>query len=314
MANMNTNVTTSAGMSPELKIFYDKQLIENAKPNLIYYQFAQKRPIPKNGGQTINFRRFTSLPAATTPLTEGVTPDGRTVTVTEKTAAVRQYGDYITTSDFLELTAPDKIVTENNKLLGDQAGLTLDELTARTLWSSTNVQMTGTGSGGSTGYEPLTFADVRKAVATLKSFNVKKIDGAYVAIVHPKVAHDLMSDPAWEAVNTYNPEHIYEGEIGKLYGVRFVETTVGTYGDTSEVYGPYQNRFFTYVLGDNAYGVTEVEGGGLRMIAKSKGSAGTADPLDQRSTQGWKASHVACLLADEAMVKIVSSSSIQEEL
>lgn len=312
MANYNVQTTGSAGMVPELRTFYDRQLIENAKPVLVHNQFGQKRPIPAGEGQTINFRKFSPLPKATTPLTEGVTPDGRSVTITQKTATVKQYGDYITVADFLELTAPDKVITENNKLLGVQAGETLDAVTAAVLNAGTNVQPVGTANGRSdiTKEHVLTVKEIKKAVATLKKMKARPIDGSFVAIVHPTVAYDLMSDPEWVNVKNYDPKDMYEGEIGKLYGVRFVETTEAKIFAGAGAGGV--NVYSTLVLGADAYGVTEVTGGGLRMIAKSKGSAGTADPLDQRSTQGWKATHCAEILTEEFMVRIESGASLDE--
>ena len=74
-ADLNTNVTTDSGMSVEMKTFYDKSLIDLAEPNLVHDQFADKRNIPANGGKSIEFRKYDSLPKATNPLEEGVTPD-----------------------------------------------------------------------------------------------------------------------------------------------------------------------------------------------------------------------------------------------
>ena len=123
-AEMNTNTTLSSGLSVENKTFYDKTLLVEAQPLLVHDQFAQKRPIPKNGGKNIEFRKFASLPKATTPLTEGVTPDGKSLSVTAITAEVAQYGDYVVYSDVLDLTAIDPVVTEGVKVIGNQAGLT----------------------------------------------------------------------------------------------------------------------------------------------------------------------------------------------
>ena len=313
MANLNTNTTGSAGMAPELRTFYDRQLIENAKPVLVHTQFGQKRDIPKGEGKTINFRKFTPLPKATTPLTEGVTPDGRSVVMTQKTVTVAQYGDYITTSDMLELTAPDKVIVENNKLLGTQAGETKDALTAAVLNSGTTVQYVGgvTSRSALSNASVLTVNEIRKAVTTLKNNKARPIDGAFVAIIHPTVAYDLMSDSDWIDVKNYDPKDLYEGEIGKLYGVRFVETTEAKIFAGAGSGGA--NVYSTLILGADAYGVTEVTGGGLKMFVKPKGSAGTADPLDQRSTQGWKMVHAAEILTEEFMCRIESGASLDKK-
>lgn len=308
-AEMNTQTTQSAGLSAENKTFYDKTLIDEAGPELIHNQFGQSRPIPKNGGKKIEFRKFAALPKATTPLTEGVTPDGRNLTVTTIEAEVKQFGDYVVLSDILDLTAIDPVVVEATKVLGKQAGLTLDTITREILQSGTNVfyapkadgtEVTSRANLDSTCL--LTVDVVKDVAAFLKANNAPKIDGSYVAIVHPYVAKDIMSDPNWiDAYKYANPDNIYEGEIGKIAGVRFVETSEGKI---------YENGVFgTLFLGANAYGTTEIEGGGLQTIIKQKGSAGTSDPLDQRSSVGWKATKTAEILVPQYLIRVESCSS-----
>lgn len=300
------NATTTSTLSPEMKTFYDKDLIRNAKPILVHNQFGQKRNIPKNGGKTIEFRKFSPLPKALTPLTEGVTPDGQALTVTNLTAQVSQYGDYVALTDVLQLTAIDPVLTEVNKQLGVQAGETLDRLTADILNAGTNVQY----SGGKAARDALTETDVisvddiKKAVRTLKNNYAKKINGAYVGIIHPSVAYDLTNDPAWEAVKTYDPKDWYNGEIGRICGVRFVETPEAVTFDASG-----KTVYSTLILGADAYGTISVDGGGLKTIIKQLGSAGSADPLDQRSSSGWKALHTAKILVEEYMVRIESCAT-----
>lgn len=314
--DLNTNVTTDSGLSAENKTFYDRTLLESAKPNLIHSQFGQKRPIPKNGGKKIEFRRYGALPKALTPLTEGVTPDGRKLTVTAIEAEVHQYGDYVALSDVLDLTAIDNNVLEATKAIGNQAGLTLDTITRNVLQAGTNVQYCPkVGATGTTAVTSradidatckLTVDEIKKAVATLKANNVPKISGSYVAIIHPYAAYDLMSDPAWEEMHKYtSAEDMYEGEIGRIAGVRFVESSEALIVKTST----NPAVFCTLVLGEHAYGITEVTGGGLQTIIKQLGSAGTADPLDQRSTVGWKAMQTAEILQQNYMIRIESGGA-----
>ena len=317
--DLNTNVTTDSGLSAENKTFYDRTLLESAKPNLIHSQFGQKRPIPKNGGKEIEFRRYGALPKALTPLTEGVTPDGRKLTVTAIKAEVHQYGDYVALSDVLDLTAIDNNVLEATKAIGNQAGLTLDTITRNVLQAGTNVQYCPkVGASGTTDVTSradidatckLTVDEIKKAVATLKANNVPKISGSYVAIIHPYAAYDLMSDPNWEEMHKYtSAEDMYEGEIGRIAGVRFVESSEALIVKTST----NPAVFCTLVLGENAYGITEVTGGGLQTIIKQLGSAGTADPLDQRSTVGWKAMQTAEILQQNYMIRIESGGAFSD--
>ena len=69
--------------------------------------------------------------------------------------------------------------------------------------------------------------------------------------------------------------------------------------------------YATLILGDNAYGTTELAGGGLEHIVKQLGSAGTADPLNQRATVGWKATKVAARLVEAFMVRIETASTFE---
>ena len=312
--------TTGNDLSPEMKTFYDMTLLDYAQAALVHDQFGQKRPIPKNGGKQIEFRAFTPLAKALTALTEGVTPNGNILDVTTITAQVAQYGDFIVQSDVLELTAIDNTVLEATKLLGRQAGLTLDTITRNVLVAGTNV-MYCPKINASTGEETevtsranldatavLTVDMVERVVAELRAQNAPTINGDYVAIIHPYVAYDLMRDPDWRDPHKYvDTTNLYEGEIGKIAGVRFVQTTeakiwTGTGCPTGLAV------FATLFIGDGAYGVTEVSGGGLQTIVKQKGSAGTADPLDQRSSVGWKALKTAEILLPTYLIRVESCS------
>ncbi len=309
-ADMNTNLTTSSGLTEEMKTYYSDYLIDNAIPKLVHDQFGQKHPIPKNGGKTIEFRKYNPLPKLTTPISEGITPDGQSLNMTTVEATVAQYGGYITLSDVLLLTAIDNNLVQATKLLGAQAGATLDTITREVLNGGTNAIFAGgkEARGDLDASSLLTVDDIKKAVRKLKSQNAEQISGSWVGIIHPDIAYDLTNDPAWKDVKTYSdPSDIYEGEIGKIFGVRFVETTeakiwAGAGNGGRAVYS-------TLILGDNAYGVTEISGGGLEHIVKQLGSAGTGDPLNQRATAGWKATKVAERLVENYMVRIESAST-----
>lgn len=390
----NTNVTTDSGMSVEMRTFYDKVLIKNAQPELVHDQFAQKRNIPANSGNTIKFRKYTQLPKATTPLTEGVTPNGQKLSVTEFGATVHQYGGYVTLSDRLLLEAVDNNMVEATELLGSQAGRTLDTITREVLNGGTNVQY-GDGTkvsrcklvgGESTGNDYLTVRACRMAARSLKHVNAKKMDGKYWAgIINPDVEFDIMDDPDWKYPHQYvNTENLYENEIGAVAGIRFSETTeakvfhaedlasdsrtllvngaissasttvtfdggtvaasalIGRYvligdqrvkvtanttttmtvdtavtaTDNAVIYpgeagAKGRDVYSTLIFGAEAYGTTEIEGGGLRHIVKQLGSGGTSDPLDQRATVGWKATKTAVRLVEENMVRIETCSNFE---
>lgn len=410
MNYLNTQTTTTNNpnnsLSAEMKTYYDRALIRFARPKLVHAQFGQQKPIPAGSGKTIEFRRFSPLPKALVPLTEGVTPKGNTLHVTTVESTVEQYGDYVTMSDMLTLSSVDAVISETQNVLGDQAGRTLDTVIREKINAGTNVQY-GNGKadrnllvGGNANYEDndyLSVAAVKRAVATLKRNNAAPFkDGCYVAIIHPDVANDLTSDPEWKAVKqNVDPEDWYKGAIGKIHGVVFVESTeakifragalrdpatltqgdpnvltvvsvadkaitvaepltdddvtylgnrsiqingfdyaiasvtpgeagtavitlaetpsatitAGTYIYAAGAGANGRDIYSTLFLGQNAYGVTNITGGGLQTILKQKGSAGTGDPLDQRSTVGWKATQTAEILSPEFMVRVETTCS-----
>ena len=396
---VQTTLLNSTGndLSPEMKTYYDKNLLREAKANLVHRQFGQKRPLPKGTGKTIEFRKFTPLGKALTPLTEGVTPSGNQLDVTALTATVSQYGDFIMLSDLLELTALDPIIVETTGLLGDQAGRTDDTLVRNVLVQGTNVMYAPTWSGSPLAENAVTSRGalddtavltvdlVKQVAAKMRAQNVPTINGSYVAIIHPYAAYDLMSDPAWIEMQKYQArEELFTGEIGKIGGVRFVETSeakiwrgddlasdsrtltadattsgaitsiafdggtvaanalVGRYiningvtakvtanttsaltfastnfgsitDGTTKIYPGEGGKggisvFATLFLGRDAYGITDLEGGGLETIVKQKGSGGTEDPLNQRSSVGWKETMVAEILMQPYMVRVEHTS------
>ena len=300
------NATTTDTLTPEMKTYYDKLLIKLTGPALVHDQFAQKRNIPKNGGKKIEFRKFDPLPKSLTPLTEGVTPKGKKMSVTDITAEVSQYGDYVLLSDVIQMTSIDPMVVEATEEIADQAGRTLDTITREVINAGTNVQYAGGAAARSaiTAANTLNVMEVMKAVATLKGQNAKPVGDSFVAVLHPFV---LVRDEEYKEMFKYtNAKPMYEGEIGKFSNVRFVESTEAKIWNLA---GDGVSVFSTLVIGKNAYGTTEIEGGGLQHIVKPLGSSGAADPLNQRSTVGWKALKTAVILVQQYMVRIESSAS-----
>lgn len=308
------NTTGTGSLSAEMKTFYDKNLLRYTKPHLVHDQFGQTRNIPKNGGKRIEFRRFEQLPKALTPLTEGVTPEGQTMTVTKQEAAVKQYGGFVSLSDQISMTAIDNVVVEATTAIGNQAGSTLDTISREALNAGTNVQYAeGQVSSRSklTAEMKLTVKAIKMAVRALKVQNTAKINGHYVAIIHPDCAYDITEDPRFiEVVKYKNPERIFNGEIGTLEGVRFIETTEAKKFTNAGASGI--DVYSTLLLGENAYATTKIEGGGLETIVKPLGSGGTADPLNQRSTVGWKAMKVTEILSQQYMVRIETASTYND--
>ena len=317
-STQNQNTTGASGMSAEMKTFYEKRLIDQAEPALVHDQFGDPYPIPANGGKNIEFRKYDSLPKATTPLTEGVTPDGQTMNVSTVTAEVRQYGGWVPITDTLQLTAIDNNIVQATKIIASQAGRTLDTIVRDVLAGGTNViYAPKIGEGGAETAVTsratldatcqLTSDLIARAATQLKAMNADPIGTSFVGIIHPYVTYELRRDPDWIDVHKYaQPDEIYNGEIGTLHGVRFVETSEAKIWKGTGCPAGLA-VFSTLILGAHAYGSTEIEGGGLEHIVKQLGYGD--DPLNQRASVGWKAHKTAERLVEQYMVRIESCSA-----
>ncbi len=397
---MNTTVNT-ANNAYFNKTFYDRKLLDTAKTRFVHANFGQKRSIPRNNGKRVEFRKYELFTPNTNQLTlqEGVTPTGQNLSQSKVEAEVKQYGAYVEISDLLEMTAYDPVIADSAELLGEQLGTVIEWVTRDAMCRTTNVQYAdGVANRSSlTISNKLTVGEVRKAVRTLKKNKARPFvsgpDGSgrkphFICICSPDATYDLQNDSLWQDVSKYsNAEQIYSGEIGRLFGVVFVEATeatvyrqsvlnavnantssstsfvlknspdakaqaylstpgnkiiVGSTEYTLASSNPYTpatrtvklttsvslsandpvyskdagapdatthiapDVHATLVFGADAYGVVDVAGSGaMETIIKPCGSAGTTDPLNQRSTVGAKvAAYTAKVLNPLWLVKI----------
>ena len=321
-----TAFDNSHSLSAELKAFYDTELLENARTELFYAQFAKRQPLPANHHGSVEWRKWNTFDKAA-KLTEGVIPTGQKFGVTAVTGAVDQYGTYTAITDKLELRAYDDVILGATEEMGASAAETQEALIRDALYTNLNVLYCDkiNRADGSVSAAPavkselaedatyhchLTPEMVNKAVTVMKKNRVPRIGGKYYAVIHPSVAHDLRSSDAWIEAHKYaSPEEIFNGEIGELHGVRFIENVFAPVlaGDD------YKNKantctYASYFFGKDAFGIIDPEGGALEMIIHDKGEIG--GPLNQFSTIGYKfETNGATILYPERLLRVMSTSS-----
>lgn len=320
---VNQTITSVGGQNQLANLngeFYQKVLLDRLNPELMLANYAEKNvSIPKNAGDTCSWRRFNSLAVSTTALTEGVTPDSINAQVDKVSATVKQYGAYIQTTDLLQTTGLDPVVTEFSEILGEQAGLSIETIIRDMLLAGTNVMYAGSRVSRITvaSTDKIVALDILKIRRNMIRKKVKKIklpNGkmGYLAFTHTDVITDLMQTAEWLSQNTYvDTKNREEGIAGQLYGVYFVEfdtaSKLAGAGAGTEACDVYQ----TIVLGKGAFGIPDI-GGSVKpdMIIKANGSSGTADPLNQRATVGWKALFTVVRLQEEAILRYESCASL----
>ena len=320
-----TNFDGVNTLSGELKTFYDTELLENARVELFYAQFAKKQALPANHGTTVEWRKWNTF-AKAGQLQEGVIPTGQKFGMSSKTGSINQYGTYATVSDKLELRAYDDVILGATEEMGASAAETQETLIRDALLVNTNVLYCdnitlATGAVASTptacnlmeasatAMSLLTPDMVAKAVTKMKKDRVPTINGKFYAVIHPSVAYDLRKSKEWIEAHKYAATtEIFNGEIGELHGCRFIENVFAPI-----LNGEYANKasgvtYATYFFGKDAFGIIDPEGGALEMIVKDKSQVG--GPLNQFSTIGYKfETNGATILYPERVLRVMSCSS-----
>ena len=285
----NTNYTASAGLTPGMQTYYNRELLRTFEPELVHLQFGDEHMMPANNGLVMNMRKLIPLETNTAQLEEGSPGEGVMLAETEVTVELRQYGEYARCTDKLDLAHLDLNIMRKTKLFGDAGARSIDAGVRDELATCTNVLFAGgkTERASLTAEDKLTSVELRKAVRALKKKHAQRFGGYYIAICGPDVIYSLQEDEAFVKVSVYqDKENIYSGEVGRLFGCRIVESTEakifeGAGADGADVAS-------VIVLGQYAYGYTSWKGAQPRIIVKPAGSAGVADPLDQVSSIGWK--------------------------
>ena len=285
----NTNMTASTGLTPGMQTYYNRELLRTFEPELVHLQFGDEHRMPENSGLVMNMRKIIPLEANTNTLSEGEPGESVMLTETEVTVKLEQYGEYARCTDKLDLSHLDMNILRKTKLFGDAGARSIDAVVREELATCTNVIYANgkTARSALTAGDKLTTKELRKAVRKLKKAHAQTFGGYYIAIVGPDTFYDLQDDETFVAVSRYqDKEAVYTGEIGRLFGCRIVETTEAKVFEGAGASGA--DVASVIVLGQYAYGYTSFKGAKPRVIVKPAGSAGTADPLEQISTVGWK--------------------------
>ena len=320
-----TAFDTTNTLSGEMKTFYDTELLENARIEAYYGQFAKKQGLPKNHGTTIEWRKWNTF-ANASKLQEGVIPTGQKFGMSSKVATIDQFGTFAAISDILEFHAYDNTILGATEEMGASASKTQETLIRDSLLTNTNVLYcdnitlaTGAVAGtptscatmeaSATAMSLFTPLMVAKAVRVMKMNRVPTINGKYYCVVSPSVAYDLRNSKDWIEAHKYAATaEIFNGEIGELHGVRFIENVFAPIlGGTS-----YKNKaegvtYASYMFGKDAFGIIDPDGGNLETIIKGREQVG--GPLNQFSTVGYKFEFGATVLYTERVLRIMSCSS-----
>jgi N4-gp56 family major capsid protein len=308
---MATNTTTS--LSNQYQRYFSKQLLDHAVNTLVLNQFGKQADLPKGMGSK-EIRFFRPVVAASSnvqTLTEG-TPISTFTDLTYEAVDVtlEQIGEAMKFTDILGWTALLNVLKDGITLMGEDCSLKADDMTLAAIQTGSPTKRY---SGGAATFNALvalsdangkfTASDALDSMTNLQINKAPRIQGEYIGIVPPQIARDLMRDTDWLEASKYSSvKQLFKGEIGSLYGVRFILTTNdwaeantnGTEGTRVTANKKIYSSFFT---GREGYGVVKLSGSSPmkpQVIINDKPDK--ADPLNQTIVAGWKAFYQAKLL------------------
>jgi len=306
MAQLNPN--TSAGLSTYLMTYLERVFLDTLRRKLVLEPFGKKAKLRKGQGSSMNWRRWSDLAAATTALSEGVSPNGSTLTLNSVTATLSQYGDFVTVTDFLSMTAINDVMKEAIDLLSYSGALTVDSIIRNTVDANATNQFADpanntTEAAVEAGLDQLGSAEIRNAVEALRGADVPEFDnGMYVGVIHPFGEGNLIAESAagtgMEALKYTDKQPTVRGFIGSIYGVQLHRSS------NIRAVAPNTNTYRHLIFGKDAYGVVDIEGGNMGIVVHPTGSAGTEDPLNQRATVGFKVTFAAAVLQAARVIRI----------
>lgn len=318
--------TAYGDISPRTAAYAEKELLKRGLPFLVLEKFGQAKTLPEASSKVIKFRRYSALPTTPAALTEGVTPAGQTLAVTDITATLSQYGDKVTITDVILDTHEDPVLNEAVNLLGEQAAQMIEKMRFGVLKAGTNV-LYANGATRNAVNTPITLQLQRRAVRALKrqnarfitsivrstpNFGTENVAPGYVALIHPDLEADVRGLSGFVPAEKYGSMTPWENELGKVEDVRYVSSTIfepwvdagGAKGAMLSTSGTNADVYPVLFVARDAYGIVALKGmfAVTPMVVNPKPS--DSDPLAQRGHVGWKAMQTAVILNDAWQVRL----------
>lgn len=299
---------TTLTLTGEMMTYLEKTFLERSKAKQVHAEGAKKKTHSRNSGKTITFNRYNPLAVATTALTEATNPTESNLTGATVDATVAEYGNWVKVSSLLYGTSIDRAAKEKTEVLSQNAGETLDTIVRNELASGATTQFAGGKSALSAvaASDVLSTTEIRKAVKTLKKNNAMPYsDGYYLGKIGPDTAYSLQADnTTWVNVHTYkDTSELYKGEIGKLFGVRFIEASSNQYYDDNAG-ASSADIYSNFIHGQEAFATIDLSGENMGLVVKNSDSSDTSNPLNMFMTIGWKATFAAKTLNSSWIINI----------
>lgn len=329
---MTTTKYGDSGISPRTNVYAARDMLRHAQPVIVLEKLAKVYQIPKNKTQTIKFRRPNTFTAATTPLTEGITPTATQFSYTDVEATIKQYGQVVEITDHIADTHEDPVLMNATEISGENIGRTKEALDWAVVRAGTNV-IYANGTARNQVNTPVSLAKQRKATRFLKdqkatkitkvldgsiNFATRAVEASFVAVAHSDLEADVRALPGFIPEASYgSKKKICEEEIGSVDDVRYVlSSDLDSFADAGGAFagsgtsmvstsGTSADIYPIIYMGKDAWGTVALRGKhAISPTIIPVESRSKSDPLGQVGYVGWKTWHVALILNDAWMTRL----------
>lgn len=308
---MATQTTLSGGSQAQLHLYYEKKLLQTLEPRLVLMPLGKKQRLPKGTGKQVKWLRYSAIAGSTNPLSEGTPPAEISFSTSNVTADIVQYGQFAKVSDLLSDVAIDPVLENLSERFGIAASKTIEELIVSELANNCANQNVNNRAN----FAAIQPSDLLSHKELIEAMVRQKADfigphesGQYVVVLHPRAEYDLMVDSqagSWLDIQKgVDNKPLLNGEVARMYGMRFLvsDKMLTSAGSGSAGQDVHQS----FVIGEEAFGVVELNGDAMKMFIKRHGSAGANDPLDQFATVGYKINGFAAKYLDAGSKRVIA--------
>ncbi|MBK9272864.1 MAG: N4-gp56 family major capsid protein [Saprospiraceae bacterium] len=292
-----------------IEVYNVRKTLEFAKPKLVYPQFGMPDMVMRRKGQTASWLKFDKLSIPGSVLADSPTWAPETVTDSTVTATLELWGNGVTLLEALGETSFLKLEDEYKKLIGQNAGETINEKVRDVLIAGTTVGYANNKNArqGLISTDTIDLDDILDNVETLEVNDAPMMGDEYVAIISPYVKTRLMKDTAFREATRYlaKDNSLFTGEVANIDGVRFVRTSTAPSVSDSGSNNSVSNVEQTLILGEGAYGIARLLPGDFDVVITPPGGHG--DEYKVKTAIAWKAYLKSVILQQSYMLRLESA-------
>lgn len=302
---MATGVMARSDAAHAIEVLNVRETLPFAKPKLHYPQFGQPDTLMKRKSDHAYWIKFDKLAVPSSVLADNPTWTPVKVTDTQVDAQLEMWGNGIEITEFLKETSFLDLPAEYKKLLGQNAGETINEKVRDVLKVGTNVGYAGdaTERAELTTGDIITFDGVIDQITEMEADDVAMYTGKggefYPVFISPRSKGKLMKDDDFKAAVYNQKDSLFTGELTTINGGKFMVTSTAPVLTNSGSNSTVAYLEQTIIVGDGGYGIARLLPGDFQVIITEPGGHG--DEYKVKTALAWKCYLKAVILNADAV-------------